>query len=288
PQGIYVNTIPAGPGGPGSIRTDQGVTNGNPASATLNVQPINIAKLFNPTAFQAGGTSTLTITLQNPTATAYTGVSLSDTLPVQPNLTYVANSAATTCAPGTATNTATTVSLAGGTIPPNSTCTITVNVTTPSDATAATYTNTIPPGAVVIASNPGATNVIQATADVRVYATGTGMAGSVKSFSIDPINAGQNTRLRIDLFAPADTNLTNFSMTDNLPAGVSISNVNSAGAPTLPAISGCGATPPRVLTANTGATSISLTGGTILAGARCRIDVWVTSSTPVTVTNTIT
>ena len=106
--------------------------------------------------------------------------------------------------------------------------------------------------------------------------------------SIDPINAGQNTRLRIDLFAPADTDLTNFSMTDNLPAGVTVSNVNSTGAPTLPAISGCGATPPRVLTANTGATSISLTGGTILAGARCRIDVWVTSSTPGTVTNIIT
>ena len=42
-----------------------------------------------------------------------------------------------------------------------------------------------------------------------------------------------------------------------------------------------------MLTANTGATFISLTGGTILAGARCRIDVWVTSSTPGTVTNTI-
>ncbi len=111
--------------------------------------------------------------------------------------------------------------------------------------------------------------------------------GSVKSFSPDPINAGQNTRLRIDLFAPADTNLTNFSMTDNLPAGVSITNVNSVGVATPPVISGCGATPPRVLTATTGTTFISLTGGTILAGARCRIDVWVTSSTPGTVTNTI-
>jgi uncharacterized repeat protein (TIGR01451 family) len=71
-QNAYVNTIPAGPGGPGSIKTDQGVTNTGPASATLNVQPINIAKQFNPAAFQAGGTSTLTITVQNPTASAYT------------------------------------------------------------------------------------------------------------------------------------------------------------------------------------------------------------------------
>ena len=162
-QGAYVNTIPAGPVGPGSITTDQGVTNGSPASATLNVQPINITKQFSPTEFQAGGISTLTITVENPTASAYTGVSLSDTLPVLPNanLTYVANSAATTCGAGTATNTSTTVTLTGGSIPPNSSCTITVNVTTPGGAPAATYTNIIPPGAVVIASNPGATTVIR-------------------------------------------------------------------------------------------------------------------------------
>ena len=82
-------------------------------------------------------------------------------------------------------------------------------------------------------------------------------------------------------------NLTNFSMTDNLPAGVSVSNLNAVGVATSPAISGCGAAPPRVLTANAGDTAIILTGGTILAGARCRIDVWVTSSTPGTVINTI-
>lgn len=288
-QGAYENTIPAGPGEPGSIKTDQGVTNNNPASATLNVQPITITKQFGVGSFQAGGTNTLTITVQNPTASNYTGVNLSDVLPTTPNanLTYVANSASTTCLPGTVSNTSTTVTLTGGTVPANSTCTITANVTTPPNAPAATYTNIIPPSAVTIGSNPGATNITQATANVSVYEAGTGMAGSRKSFSIDPIDAGQNTRLRIDLFAPADTNLTNFFMIDNLPAGVTITNVNSAGVATPPAISGCGAAPPRLLTANTGGTFISLTGGTILAGARCRIDVWVTSSTPGVVINSI-
>ncbi|MBC7878333.1 MAG: sortase [Anaerolineales bacterium] len=284
-QGVYVNTIPAGPAGPGSIRTDQGVTNAAPARATLNVQPINVTKQFNATSFQAGGTSTLTITLQNPTASTYTGVSLSDTLPTTPNtnLVYVPGSSTTTCLPnGTTSNTSTTVSLVGGTIPPNSTCTITVNVTTPGGAPPATYTNIIPPRAVSITSHPTATNETQATADVSVYAVGTGMAGSAKSFSDDLFNPGESTRLRIDLFAPADTNLTDFSMIDNLPPGVTVSNSTPA------AISGCGIAPPRVLTATTGSTSISLTGGTILAGSLCRIDVWVTSNTPGTVTNTIT
>ncbi len=284
-QGAYVNTIPAGPGGPGAIVTQQGVTNANPATATLNVQPINVTKQFNSASFQAGGTNTLTITIQNPSASNYTGVNLSDTLPILPNtnLTYVMpSSATTTCALGTASNTSTTVTLTGGTIPANSTCTITVNVTTIPGAPAAAYTNVIPPGAVSIASHPGLTNGIQATAPVSVYAAGTGMAGSIKTFVPDPIDIGQSTRLRIDLFAPADTNLTNFSMTDNLPAGVTISNS------TARVISGCGASPPRVLTTTTGSNVVSLTGGTILAGARCRIDVWVTSSTPGTVTNIIT
>ncbi len=289
-QGVYVNTIPAGPGGPGSIRTDQGVTNPSPATATLNVQPINVSKQFAPSSFQAGGTNTLTITIQNPSSSNYSGVSLSDTLPTLPNanLTYVPLSSSTTCGAGVVTNTSTTVTMTGGSIPANSSCTITVSVTAPANATAATYSNVIPPGAVTITSHPGATNAVSADANVSVYEVGTGMAGSVKSFSVDPIDAGQNTRLRIDLFAPADTNLTNFSMTDNLPAGVTITNVNATGAPSSPAISGCGSTPPRVLTATTGGTSVTLANGTILAGARCRIEVWVTSSTPGTVTNIIT
>jgi LPXTG-site transpeptidase (sortase) family protein len=282
-QDVYLNTIPAGPNTPGSVKTDQGVTNADPAEATLYVQPINVTKQFDYSSFQAGGTNTLTITLQNLTNSTYTGVSISDTLPVIPNanLTYVASSAATTCISGTVSNTSTTVTLTGGTIPPNSSCTITVDVTTPISATDATYTNTILPGAIDIASHPNITNGIEATADVSVYEFGTGMPNSVKTFFPDPIDIGQSTRLRIDLFAPADTDLTNFSITDYLPAGVTVSNTTPA------SVNNCGATPPRVLTANTGATFISLTGGTILAGTRCRINVWVTSSTPGTVLNTI-
>lgn len=282
-QGVYNNTIPAGPVAPGSLDTDQGVTNTTPATATLNVQPISITKQFNTSSFQAGGTNILTITIQNPSSSTYTGVNLSDILPITPNtnLTYVAGSSSTTCLPGTVSNTTTTVTLTGGTVPPNSSCTISVTVTTPSGATDATYTNTIPAGAITIDSHPNVTNGIPATADVSVYTLGTGMAGSIKSFSIDPINPGQNTRLRIDLFAPVDTSLTNFSITDNLPPGVTISNS------TPPAVNNCGSSPPRVLNAPTGGTTITMTGATIAAGTRCRIDVWVTSSTPGTVTNVI-
>ncbi len=62
-QNAYTNTIPAGPAGPGSIQTRQGVTNASPATANLNVQAFTMTKAFSPASIPAGGTSTLTITI---------------------------------------------------------------------------------------------------------------------------------------------------------------------------------------------------------------------------------
>ncbi|MBL7943537.1 MAG: hypothetical protein JNM00_12255, partial [Flavobacteriales bacterium] len=59
------NTIPAGPGGPGSLQTDQGVTNTTPAQAELTIQPVSVQKAFAPDPVDAGDTSILTITLEN-------------------------------------------------------------------------------------------------------------------------------------------------------------------------------------------------------------------------------
>ena len=74
-QGAYINTIPAG-----AIQDHQGVTNAALALATLNVQQIAPTKAFLPATIPAGGTSVATITLKNPTSTAYTNVSLTDPL----------------------------------------------------------------------------------------------------------------------------------------------------------------------------------------------------------------
>jgi LPXTG-site transpeptidase (sortase) family protein len=85
--------------------------------------------------------------------------------------------------------------------------------------------------------------------------------------------------LRINIPAPADTALTNFSIVDNLPPDVTISNSSPA------TRNNCG--PSAVLTAVTGATSLSLTNGFIPAGTTCQINVYVTSSTPGVHINTI-
>jgi LPXTG-site transpeptidase (sortase) family protein len=269
-QGAYNNRIPAS-----SLHTQQGVTNASTATAWLSAQAIGVAKQFSPSRFPAGGTTTLIITLQNPTASPYTGVNFTDNLPAP--LTVVSVTA-NTCG-GTVTTTSSSVSFAGGTIPAGSpttpgTCTISVQVTAPGGTSSGTFVNTIPVGR--LTNDQGVGNPRPATATVIV--SGTQLAG-IKSFSPSSIAVGGNSRLRIDIFAPSDTNLTNFSITDNLPAGVTVSNSTS------PTVTGCGAA--AVLDAPTGATTVSLTHGEILASQRCRIDVYVTSSTPGLHTNTI-
>ena len=271
-QGAYTNSIPAH-----SLQTQEGPTNSTTTTARLNVQEIGVVKRFTPSTFSAGGTTTLIITLQNPNSTPYTGVNVTDNLPAP--LTVV--SVGTNTCGGTVSSTTNSVSLGGGTIPAGSpaapgTCAISIQVTAPAGTSAGALRNTIPAGA--LTTDQGVGNLRPATATVTV--TSTDVTG-IKSFSPSNIAIGGNSRLRIDIFAPSDTDLTNFAVTDNLPVGVTISNS------TPPAITGCGPTPPLVFTAPTGATSISLTGGLILAGQRCRIDIYVTGSTLGLHTNTI-
>jgi LPXTG-site transpeptidase (sortase) family protein len=275
-SGTYVNAIPVN-----AVQDLQGVTNASPASASLNVQGIGIEKNFSPEGFQAGGTTTLTITLQNPTSSALTGVNVSDILPGT-ILSIVPGSATTTCGGTASTTLPRTTSLAGGIVPAGSvnnpgTCTITVQVTSSAGAFADTFTNTIPVGAVT--TSQGITNVIPASAPVYIYAFGAGV-NAVKSFTPSTIEPGGNSLLTIYVTAPVDTNLTNFSIVDNLPPNVVVSNSSPA-----TKSAECGAS--SVLTAVTGAGSISLTGGTILAEATCEIDVYVTSNVSGNYTNTI-
>lgn len=274
-SGVYANTIPAD-----ALDTEQGLTNASPATANLNVQDIGVSKSFAPPGFQAGGVTTLTITLRNPTSSAYTGVQISDTLPGNV-LTIVPNSASTTCGGTVSITQPRTVTLSAGIVPAGTplspgTCTITVQVTAPEDAGEASYTNTIPAG--TLTADQDITNSQDATARVRVYAAGGGVTSN-KSFSPSLILAGENSRLRINITAPLDTGLTNFSITDNLPADVTISNSSPA------TTSNCGSG--SVLTATLGATSVTLSNGTIPAGTTCQINVYVTSSVSGAHVNTI-
>ncbi len=161
--GSYVNTVAAG-----ALQTDMG-SNANPATATLTVTPAlaapTLAKAFAPGSVTVDTPSTLTLTLANTNASAATlTAALTDTFP---SGLVVANpaSASTTCPSGsvTANPGAGSISLSSGAqIPANGSCTVTVHVTS---ATAGSYVNTIPAGA--LQTNAGS-NAAAATATLTV------------------------------------------------------------------------------------------------------------------------
>lgn len=268
--GVYVNTIPAN-----AVQTRQAVTNASAASAPINFQSIGMSKSFSPGNFQAGGTSTMTIVLQNPSASPYTGVGFTDNLPA--GLTIASAPNPSQCG-GSVSFTANSISLTGGTIPAGTvaipgTCTITATVTS---SIASTFTNTIPAGS--LTSIQGATNVTDVTANVSVYSVGTGLTGS-KGFNPSTIAVDGVSQLSINIRAPADTNITNFSLTDSLPAGVRVAsnpstsqNVNCVGGTWSP---------------SAGDTLLAYTGGSIPVGQQCTLRVNVTSSAQGTYTNVI-
>ncbi|WP_296605803.1 hypothetical protein, partial [Nocardioides sp.] len=105
----------------------------------------SVSKAFAPSSVSLNVDSTLTITLTNPTTTAATLTgNLVDTLPA--GVVATAASATTTCTGGTgASNTSGSVTLAtGAVIPANGSCVVAVTV---HSASAGSYVNTIPVGA---------------------------------------------------------------------------------------------------------------------------------------------
>lgn len=272
--GQYTNTIPAGPGGPGSLQTNQGVTNNSPASAPLNIQPVGVTKAFSPDTVVAGGASTLTITLQNPTGSPYTGVSITDNLP---SGITVAGAPSTTCGAGVVSGSVgdSSVTLTGGTIPASATpptpvgaCTITVPVQAGLSASGS-RTNTIPANA-LLADQPAVTNYSPATDVITI----TPALSGTKAYSptIIPLN-GVST-VTITLTNNSATPLTNLSFTDVLPANLDISGI--------PASPQCGGTVTFDNASNP--RTVTLAGGSLAAAPgpdnTCTITFQVTSDDP--------
>ncbi len=110
----------------------------------LDPSAVTVSKGFSPDPTTAGGVSTLTFTLTNPTTASFSGLNFTDTLPAAPGAMVVANPAnAVTTGCGSPTFApvagAGSLSFSNGSLAPNSSCTIKVNVTVP---VTGTYTNT--------------------------------------------------------------------------------------------------------------------------------------------------
>jgi uncharacterized repeat protein (TIGR01451 family)/fimbrial isopeptide formation D2 family protein len=261
----YTNTIPAS-----AITDTQDATNTSAAVANVTVTAapnVVLTKSFTASQIVPGGTSLLTITVNNNAtgAVALTKMSLSDTLPA--GLSF--NGAASTTCGGTATITGTTVSLANGAVAAGQSCNVTVNVTGTSPNT---YNNIIAAGNVQTLQE--ATNASPATAALTI-ANAPNVVLS-KSFSPAQIAPGATTQLTINVAntATGAVNLTNVKLSDALPA-----NLAYSGSATL---SQCGNG-----TASVNGTMLALNGASIAASATCVIQIGVTGTSPGSYTNDI-
>ena len=112
-----------------STATSNQALPGAAATATLSVTaPPVITIAFSPSSVAPGGMTTLTFTITNPNpTTTLTGIGFTDTLTPLTNPTGLVG----TCNGTAPTTTATTISLAGATLPGGASCTFSITVTDP-------------------------------------------------------------------------------------------------------------------------------------------------------------
>jgi uncharacterized repeat protein (TIGR01451 family) len=241
-------------------------------SATLTVvSPPTVAKSFNPTTIPLNGVTTLTLTLTNPNAsTTLTGVNFSDNMTGGLQVANPAGIGSTCTGTWNATPGDTTLNFGGGTMPPGTSCTLTVKITSTSAGIKPNATN-------APQSNEGGTGVASNTANLTVV----GPPTIQKSFAAStvPLNGTVNLNFTItnpNTFTGGD--LTGIAFTDSLPAGLTV----ATSGPTTT----CGGT----LT-TTNPSTITFTAGALAHGATpttCTFSVPVTGSTVGVKNNTTT
>ena len=255
--GAYVNTLPAG-----ALQTSNG-NNAAPAAATLTVNAPGVVaptlgKAFSPATIDAGGVSTVTITLHNPNDTAATlTAAFVDTLPSGVVIAATPD-AGTTCGGAvTATAGGSTVTLTGGSIPASGSCTVTVAVTAPGGGV---FVNTLPAGALQTSNG---NNAAPAAATLTVNTPGVVIAPTLgKAFSPATIDAGGVSTVTITLHNPNDTVATlTAPLVDTLPSGLVVAGSGPNASNT------CGGT----FTPATGDSTVTMTGGSIPANGSCTV-----------------
>jgi hypothetical protein len=243
-----------------TVSSTEGGTGTTAATASITVvAPPSIAKAFNPNAIALNGVTTLTITITNPAANtvAEAGVAFSDSLPT--GLTVFTPNGLTNSCGGTASATGgtTLISLVGGSIAVNSSCTVVVNIT---GNASGQFTNT---SGAVSSTNGGTGNTASASLLV-----GTPQTVS-KSFGATQIPVTGVTSLTFNIGNPnASTTLTGLSFTDNLPAGLVVANPNGL-------TNNCGGTATAVVASG----QVSLAGGTLAPTTSCVLSVNVQGTT---------
>ena len=125
-----------------------------------------LTKAFDPASITSGGTSTVRISIANPTGSTVAGYSVTDVLPTGVLITstpVVSDNTFCGTPSVSAPMNGTTISASSITIPANSTCTISVSVTSSAPGS---YENTIPAAAFLLGGSPVGTGSNTATLTV--------------------------------------------------------------------------------------------------------------------------
>jgi len=229
------------------------------ATLTVSVSPPSISKVFGAASIPLGSTTSLTFTVTNPNAYgALTGVAFSDILAAAYLHVALPNGLTNTCggtvtaAPGDSL-----VVLSGATLAAAASCTVVVGVT----AMKAGYVGN---NVQVNSANGGTGNTSNAILHISVSPP-----AIKKVFGAASIAPDSTTSLTFTLTNPNSyASLTGVAFTDELPEGLVVATPNGL-------TNTCGGT----ATAVAGASSASLSGATIDAGASCTMVVDVLGTT---------
>jgi uncharacterized repeat protein (TIGR01451 family) len=242
----------------GTITTSN-AGSGTAATASLTMTLLaapSVTKAFSPNQVVVNGSTTLTITLTNTASLDVTAVAFSDTFPTSPGQMVVssgstiANSCGGVATIGTGGRA---ISLTGGTIPANGSCSVAIGVSAPSTGS---YTNTT---STVTSTN--ATTAAAASASLTVAPMAPPTA--VLTFSPNQVGVGGGTVLTVKLTNPNSVAISGASFADSYPSGL----LNAAAASASTTCSG------GTVTASNNGSSLALSGAGIAANGSCTVTV---------------
>ena len=190
--------------------------------------PAAISKTFAPATVDAGGASTLTITVDNISLLPVTGLNVTDNLPTP---VVVGAAASTTCTGGTlmAAVGSSTVSLTGATLPVGG-CTITVPVQWPAASaalctgTGTTVTNTITPGSGFTTS----LGQVNTPATATLSCLGAPNLGIAKSAPSPALAVGVESTYTLTVTNNGAAVATGATVAESLPAGLTLVSATGA------------------------------------------------------------
>ena len=265
---IYVNSLAANTAvtgtdsGSNAIKNAIGVSVSATAAASLTVAQSSFA----PSTIVQGGTATYAVTLTNPTTSALTNAAFTE--PFATNIVVAPVPLASTTCSGTpavsATSGAVSFAASGLTIPAGGNCKVQLSVTS---TTVGTWTNAF--AANLVTDTQGLSNTsASATKNLIVTAALSGTA----AFSPTSAALGGSSRISVTLTNGGAASLSNVSVTAPMLTGT-----NAYVVATPPSASStCAGSP--LISAVAAATSISMSGATLAAGASCTLSFNVTTT----------